>query len=72
MQPAKVRRRMDELLPMADYNAAAVLETVLRDDALWRHLQDNVGRDNAKALLKTLHHTGVIDLGDEEWRFRRR
>ena len=39
-----LRRRMDELLPMYDYNAAAVLETVLRDDALWLQLRGGVGR----------------------------
>lgn len=67
-----LRRRMDELLPMSDYNAAAVLETVLRDDALWLHLRDNVERDNAMALLKTLNSRGVIDLGDQAWRFEGR
>ena len=67
-----LRRRMDELLPMYDYNAAAVVETVLRDDALWLHLRDNVGRDNAKALLKALDRKGVIDLGDQRWRFQHR
>ena len=67
-----LRRRMDELLPMYDYNAAAVVETVLRDDALWLHLRDNVGRDNAKALLKALDRKGVIDLGDQWWRFQHR
>ena len=45
-----LRRRMDELLPTHDYNAAAVLETVLRDDTLWLHLRANVHQDNAMSL----------------------
>jgi len=71
-QALLLRRRMDELLPMYDYNAAVVLDTVLRDDALWLHLRDNVGRNSARALLKALYRKGVIDLGDQAWRFERR
>jgi hypothetical protein len=61
---------MDELLPMYDYSAEAVLETVLRDDALWDHLRYNMTRDNARAFIHALDRKGVIDLGDAEWRFR--
>ena len=57
-----LRRRMDELLPMCDYNAAAVLETVLLDDALWRDLRDHVTRDNAGDLLRALNPKGVLGL----------
>ena len=64
-----LRRRMDELLPTHDYNAAVVLETVLRDDTLWLHLHTNVHRDNAMCLLRTLDGKGAIDLGDQAWRF---
>ena len=65
-----LRRRLDELLPMYDYSAEAAVEAVLADDALWDHLRYNVTRGTAKAFLKALGRKGVIDLGDEEWRFR--
>ena len=62
-----LRRRMDELLPMADYDAAAVLQQVRWDDALWAHLA-GIDSQAAKLFLRSLDEKGLIDLG----RYRQR
>lgn len=58
-----LRRRMDELLPMTeyDYNAATVFNVVLRDHALWNDLRC-VSKASAKKFLTSLGQRGIIDL----------
>ena len=56
-----LRRRMEELLPLHNYNADAVLTEVLHDDAYWAYLEHHVGKNNGKALVRSLWKSGIIN-----------
>jgi hypothetical protein len=58
-----LRRRMEELLPIVEYNPALVLQTMLKDKALWK-LLTVVTDDPAEQFVRYLAEQGVQGLTD--------